>query len=433
MARCSSKTPSPGRCSWQRHDRERRHFRPPRRARRNHVLSVGGDLTNNGTLDFSTNGGACRRRHHLHGCRQQHVRRNGRDDRHPPITVNKGAYRERPRAEPVQLHVARREHRWAGRLSDVLNGTFKISGSFPMNNRTFNTAGATRSRRPGASGSTTQLHRGRNCRRAATTSNNGLFRVTQGTYNIGLTGIADQMRAAARAPSSSSKAARSTCPAVRPARRCQLTQSGGTLNVGRRRQHASRTSARSSSSAPALPALSTMSGGTINLVNPSTGSDQGRLPDQHADRATRTSRAARSCSEPRVRRPAASTTSRAGCPARSSTPRYTMRVNNATASLRGSTVTNDGVIDFTGHLLPLRLQQPDGPMTYSGTGVFGTSAAAVRRRRHQQQQPPPDHAQRTDRHQPRQPVHGRVRQQQPDHARKRRHLHDGRPDRIHRV
>ena len=50
----------------------------------------------------------------------------------------------------------------------------------------------------------------------------------------------------------------------------------------------------------------------------------------------------------------------------------TMRVNNATVNLRGSALMNDGVIDFTGVNARYDFTAV-GPMTYSGSGVFGTT------------------------------------------------------------
>ncbi len=125
-----------------------------------------------------------------------------------------------------------------------------------------------------------------------TTSNNGLFRVTQGTYNIGI-GAGDQMRGGTGAVFTIEGGTINVSGAFDPQSAVTYTQSAGTLNVGvvgnnvsalrhvralqhqhrRRFQHERRHDQRH---------------------QPQHGRDQGRLPEQRADRTTRTSRAARS-------------------------------------------------------------------------------------------------------------------------------------------
>ena len=75
-----------------------------------------------------------------------------------------------------------------------------------------------------------QLHRGRDCL-GSTTSNNGLFRVTQGTYNIGI-GAGDQMRGGTGAVFTIEGGTINVSGAFDPQNAVTYTQSAGTLNVG---------------------------------------------------------------------------------------------------------------------------------------------------------------------------------------------------------
>ena len=195
------------------HHRQRRSTsRRRRRAPTFDALGVGGNLTNNGVLDLSTNGGLAGAGITFTGAASNTFGGTGATTDIRSITVNKGTSTANIlELNPSNFTVHGGNTDGPGGYLTLTNGTFKISGSFPMTNRTFDTADATPSLRPAASGSTTRTTPWPRRLGGTTTANNGLFRVTQGTYNIGI-GAGDQMRGGT-APSSRSRAARSTCRA----------------------------------------------------------------------------------------------------------------------------------------------------------------------------------------------------------------------------
>ena len=163
----------------------------------NHVLSLGGDLTNNGTLDFctqpgfaETNAGASivftgtdNATFSASGAANTDIR---------ALVIDKG----NSPASTVELNFSN-NFTVCGANSDVAgfltlnNGTFKISGSFPMTNRVFSTPAYIIPVTAGiwlnnpnftVAGTASGM----------STANNGLFRVTQGTYNIGV-GAGDEI------------------------------------------------------------------------------------------------------------------------------------------------------------------------------------------------------------------------------------------------
>ena len=106
-----------------------------------HVLSVGGNLTNNGTLDFSTAGGLAGAGITFTGAASNTFGGTGATTDVRAITVNKGT----SSANVLELNTSNFTVHGGntdgpGGYLTLTNGTFKISGSFSMTNRTFNTA-----------------------------------------------------------------------------------------------------------------------------------------------------------------------------------------------------------------------------------------------------------------------------------------------------
>lgn len=231
-----------------------------------HNFTVNGNLTNNGTLDFSTNGniaGATL----TFGPGSSNVTFGGsgaiNDVR--AITLNKGAL-------TTVVELTQNSFTVQGVVGDVAgylnltSGTFKISGTFVMNNRTFPSAtyiipvaggiwlNNANYSIPGQAG-------------GVTTANNGLLRMSAGTYNIGLLG-ADGMGGGTGAQFIIEGG---TMNVVRldPQNAVSFNMSGGTINV-------SPTAANNRSNFGSFEFFSaastfTMSGGTINLIQASVG------------------------------------------------------------------------------------------------------------------------------------------------------------------
>jgi hypothetical protein len=108
-----------------------------------HLLTLSGNLTNNGTLDFYTNGGSASAGITFTGSSNNSFSGTGATTDIYAITVNKGT----TPAYTVDLTVSNFTVRGvntdvAGFLT-LSNGTFKISGSFTMTNRVFTSAGYT--------------------------------------------------------------------------------------------------------------------------------------------------------------------------------------------------------------------------------------------------------------------------------------------------
>jgi hypothetical protein len=149
-----------------------------------HSLSVGGSLTNNGTLDLSTNGDTAGAGITFTGAANNTFGGAGPVTDIRTITLNKGT----SRANTLELNPTNFTVQGAtadGPASAFLtltNGTLKVSGSFTGNHRTFATAAYT-------IGATTGFWlNNANYTVAAQTGNatvNGGFQASAGTYNVG--------------------------------------------------------------------------------------------------------------------------------------------------------------------------------------------------------------------------------------------------------
>lgn len=230
-----------------------------------HVLSLGGNLVNNGSLDLSTNGNAAGAGIVFSGGMSDVAfAGTGAVNDVFSVTVAKGA-----QARTVELNTASFTVRGAaGDTAGFLtltSGTFKISGAFTMTNRVFASAAYIIPASagfwlnnpnftvPGQPGGTT-------C------ANNGLFRISQGVLGIGVTG-SDGLGGG---PGAIFIIEGGTINATRidPQNPVSWTQTAGTVNVG--------SAANTRSGFGSFEILSTtatfnMSGGTINLIQASTG------------------------------------------------------------------------------------------------------------------------------------------------------------------
>lgn len=226
-----------------------------------HVLTLGGNLVNDGTLDFSTNADTAGAGITF-GAGASNVTWSGTGATNDvrAVTVAKGAQATVVEITSTNFTVRGVTTDVAGYLT-LTSGTFKISGTFTVTNRTFATAtyvipvlGGIWLNNPnytvaGQAGGTT-------C------ANNGLFRMTQGVYNIGLTG-ADGMGGGAGA---NFIIENGTINATRidPQNAVIWNMSNGTINI-------SPTTGNTRSNFGSFELFSTtssftMSGGTINLI-----------------------------------------------------------------------------------------------------------------------------------------------------------------------
>ena len=334
-----------------------------------HILSVGSNLTNNGVLDFSTNANTAGANITFVGAASNTFGGTGATTDVRAITINKGVSSANIlELNPTNFTVQGVNTDVAGYLV-LTNGTFKISGTFTMANRTFTTAtynipatggiwinNANYTVSPTASGTAT--------------NNNGLLRMTAGTYNIGLTG-ADGMGGGTGATFTVEGG---TINAVRidPQNPVTWTQSAGTVNAG---VLASNT--RSNFGTFELfstTATFTMSGGTINLINPALAATKVDYR-MNAPLAT-TNITGGTVVVGGTGAPASSTYNVSGTtPSVTVNATHTMGVLAATLFMRGNALLNNGAITSTALTSRLDFGSQNSAMTYSGPGTFGTLAA----------------------------------------------------------
>lgn len=337
----------------------------------NNNLTVTGNVINNGTLDFSTNGdtsGAIL----TFGAGAENVSFSGNgpvtDVR--AITVNKGSQSTVVELNTANFTVRGTDTDVAGYLT-LTSGTFKISGTFTLTNRTFTTAFYTI---PAAAGIWLNNPNYTVAATASgtTTVNNGLFRLTQGTYNVGLSG-ADGMGGGSGAvfiiEGGTFNVAR-----FDPQNAVTYTQTGGTVNV-------SPTASNTRSAFGSFELFSSnstfnMSGGTINIIFPANAAT--KVDWRVNSPLSNTNITGGTVVFGGGSAPANSVYNVAGLmPSTTVNETQTMRINNAAVFMRGSTVINNGTIDFTGVNARYDFGSQNSDMTYSGTGVFGTAETPV--------------------------------------------------------
>jgi hypothetical protein len=228
-----------------------------------HVLSVGGNLTNNGVLDFSTSANTAAAGITFTGAANTTFGGTGATTDIRTITINKGASSTSVlELNPTNFTVQGVTTNVAGFLT-LTNGTFKISGTFTVANRIFTTTAYTI---PATTGIWLNNPNFTVSGQGASPTNAGLLRLTQGTYNIG-TGSGNSMDGSAGAVFIIEGGTLNTTGRFSPQSAVSYTQSAGTVNVC--------TVGQSSNSFGSFELFSTsssftMSGGTINLVQAST-------------------------------------------------------------------------------------------------------------------------------------------------------------------
>ncbi|MDT5156998.1 MAG: hypothetical protein QOH51_1355 [Acidobacteriota bacterium] len=224
-----------------------------------HVLSVGADLTNNGVLDFSTNANTAGAGITFTSATNNTFSGTGATTDLRTLTINKGT------SSASTLEVTTSNFTVQGVTTDVAgfltltNGTLKISGTFTATNRVFTVAGYT-------IGATTGFWlnnpnytvAGQN----GSPTNNGLLRISQGTFNVG-TASGNAMGAGAGATFTIEGGTSNFTGRLNSASAVTYTQTAGTVNVSTVGNASSLTASFGLSS---TTSLFNMSGGTINLI-----------------------------------------------------------------------------------------------------------------------------------------------------------------------
>ncbi|HEV7858018.1 MAG TPA: fibronectin type III domain-containing protein [Pyrinomonadaceae bacterium] len=337
-----------------------------------HVLSVGSDLTNNGTLDFSTNANTAAASITFTGATNNTFSGTGATTDIRAITINKGTSNANVlELLPTNFTVRGVATDVAGFLT-LTNGTFKISGTFAVTNRVFTTATYVIPATAGiwlnnpnfvVAGTAS----------STTTNCNGLFRLTQGTYNVGV-GAADGIGGAAGAVFIIEGGTLNASGRFGPQSAVSYTQTAGTVNVavvGNSRSLFGSFELFSSGS------FFTMSGGTINVINRNTGTTQVDYDVLSGTANTNVTGGLLVIGATGA--PAATTYHVQGTtPNLTINPGMTMVVTTNASStfplfMRGTTVLNNGAITSAATGSPRFDFGGNGPMTYTG-GTFGTAA-----------------------------------------------------------
>jgi uncharacterized repeat protein (TIGR01451 family) len=229
-----------------------------------HVVSIGTDLINNGTLDFSTNGNTAGAGITFTGAGNAIFAGAGATTDVRAITINKGAIANVLELAPANFTVRGVPTDVAGFLT-LTSGTFKISGSFAVTNRVFTTATYTIPASAGLWVNNPNFVVAPTAS-STTTSISGLLRLTQGIYNVGLSG-ADGMGGGTGGQFVFDGGTLNT-PRFDPQNAVSVNISAGTLNVG---VLANTRSGYGTFELYSTTSTFIMSGGTINLVQAATG------------------------------------------------------------------------------------------------------------------------------------------------------------------
>jgi hypothetical protein len=336
-----------------------------------HVLSVGTDLVNNGTLDFSTNANTAGASITFIGAANNTFSGTGATTDIRGITINKGTSSANVLEITTSNLTVRGVNTDVAGFLTLTNGTLKISGTFTMTNRVFTTpiyvipaTGGIWLNNPNFTVAGTNT--------STTSGNQGLFRLTQGVYTIGLA-IADGFESASATTSYIIEGGTLNANGrFDPQGACTYTQTGGTVNVavvGNNR------SAFGSFEIFSPTATFNMSGGTINLINPSTGATK----DDYAMTGQTQNITGGQVVFGGTGAPAASTYATpfgtSFIPNVTVNPTMTWNINNVLVFFRGTTVTNNGAITSTGTSARFDFANAGAAMSYSGSGTFGTLAA----------------------------------------------------------
>jgi uncharacterized repeat protein (TIGR01451 family) len=337
-----------------------------------HNLSLPGNLTNDGTLDFSTNADTAGAIITFTGTANTTFSGAGATTDIRQITVNKGI----TPAAIVELLPASFTVRGvttdtvAGGWLVMSNGTIKISGTFAGTSRVFAAVAYTI---PISFGFWLNNPNYVVAAQAGNAVNNGQFRLSQGAFNQG-TLASHSFRAGTGAVFTIDGGILNAAGQFSPQNAVTYNQSGGTVNVG--------TVGNSQSNFGTFELFSAsstfnMTGGTINIVQASTGATQ--IDYQNLAVAT-----------------AAAGTLRVGTGATITKFTFNLRGNNKTATATaqvnllgttlinagttltingqtclvvGPTFTNNGTLTGTAAATRFYFLGGSGPTTYNGTGV----------------------------------------------------------------
>jgi hypothetical protein len=334
-------------------------------------LTVGGNVVNNGTLDFSTNGdtsgatltfGA--------GAANAALSGSGAITDVRGITVAKGLLANTVTLSPDNLSVRGVTTDTAGFLA-LTSGTLRIAGSFPLTNRVFTVAAYT------IAADTALWLDNPNVTVAGQGGSptvNGLLRISQGTYNVG-TGAGNSLGAGVGGRFLIEGGALNLTGRLQTTSSVFYTQTGGTVTTCTLVNTAGTACFGLTGAASELD----FAGGTIVLQNPSGNATP--LDYSVASTAFFVTNPAQTV----LQLGNASAPAAAGYRVLGATPSILVTAGRSlfpgagatggTIFMRGATFTNNGIVAIQGTSSRVDFAAA-GPMTYTGSGTFGTAVTS---------------------------------------------------------
>ncbi|MBL8182445.1 MAG: fibronectin type III domain-containing protein, partial [Blastocatellia bacterium] len=336
-----------------------------------HNLSVGGNVTNNGTLDLSNNSNtSAAALSFVAPVPNVTFGGTGAVTDVRAITVNKGALANTVELSATNFTVQGVSTDSAGFLT-LTSGTFKISGAFTATNRVFTTAAYTI---PAAGGLWLNNPNFTVAGQNGSPTNSGLLRISSGIYNVG-TATGNSLGGGTGAVFTIEGGTLNTAGRLQTTSTVTYNQSGGDVNVCT----VGNTATTACFGLTSTTNTFNMSGGNITLVTPSGAATP-------LDYSVSTSATVTFVTNPvttvlNVGTGAAAQNFRVtgSTPSLNIPANKTMNVGSGTAGgaifHRGATVVNNGIIAIQGTGTSSRFDfAASGPMTYGGAGIFGTAA-----------------------------------------------------------
>jgi hypothetical protein len=334
----------------------------------NNNLTVAGSVVNQGSIDFSTNGDTSGARLTF-GAGGVDVSLTGggllTDLRE--LAIDKGDRATVVTIAPDNLTVRGAASGAPGVLV-LTSGTVRFAGSYTLSNALFSTAAYTI---PAAAGLWIDNPNFTIAGQNGSPTNNGLLRLTQGTFNVG-TSAGNSMGGGTGAVFRIEGGAMNIAGRLQTTSVVQYLQTGGTLNLST----VGNAAATASFGLTATGNSFDFAGGTIVLVQPSTNTTP--LDYSVSTAATFVTNPAQTILQlGNAAAPAAAVYRVAGAtPNVIVTAGRTMNVGSGTAGgaifLRGASLVNNGAIATQGTSSRLDFAA-SGPMSYSGTGTLGTA------------------------------------------------------------
>jgi hypothetical protein len=336
----------------------------------NNTLTVGGNVVNNGTLDFSTNSDTAGARLTFGpGPVNVGLTGGGAITDLRELAIDKGSRDVVVTIAPDNLTVRGLATGAPGMLV-LTTGTVRLAGSYTLSNALFPTVGYSI---PAAAGVWLDNPNFTVAGQNGSPTNNGLLRLTQGTYNVG-TSAGNSMGGGTGAIFRIEGGTMNIAGRLQTTSVVQYVQTGGTLNVST----VGNAAATAAFGLTATGNTFDFAGGTIVLVQPSGNATP--LDYSVSSLATFVTNPAQTTLQiGNAASPAAATYRVTGAtPNVVVTAGRTMNAGSGAAGgaifVRGSSVVNNGAIANQGTSSRFDFAA-NGPMTYSGLGTFGTLAA----------------------------------------------------------